>query len=88
MTNASWENGSTGTGKKHANSPEFQHLRSEHARFHKAAADVVHRADSGANVSGETALGGHSEFSSASTAVVKAIMSLRSKLEKHDLVSK
>ena len=77
-----------GDGAKHAKSPEFQHLRSEHARFHKAAADVVHKADSGANVSGETALGGHSEFAAASTAVVKAIMSLRSKLEKHDLVSK
>jgi len=77
-----------GDGAKHAKSPEFQQLRSEHTRFHKAAADVVHKADSGASVSGETALGGHSEFSAASTAVVKAIMSLRSKLEKHDLVSK
>lgn len=77
-----------GDGAKHAKSPEFQQLRSEHARFHKAAADVVHKADSGANVSGDTALGGHSEFSAASTAVVKAIMSMRSKLEKHDLVSK
>jgi len=77
-----------GDGKKHGSSLEFQLLRSEHARFHKAAADVVHKADSGASVSGETALGGHSEFSTASSAVIKAIVSLRTKLEAPNLVSK
>ncbi len=68
-------------GKKMARLPEYEHLKTEHARFHQAAADVIRKADSGANLSGETALGGHSAFSVASTAVVRAIMALRHSLE-------
>jgi len=75
-------------GHKHSRLTEFEALRSAHARFHKAAADVVRKADSGANISGETVLGGHSEFSSASTAVVKAIMDVKHKVEKQALVTK
>ncbi len=36
--------------RKHSRLPEYEALRSAHARFHKAAADVVRKADSGANV--------------------------------------
>jgi hypothetical protein len=71
----------SGDGAKHASLQEFQMLRSEHARFHRAAADVIRKADAGQSVSGETALGGKSEFSAASIAVVKAIVELRKKVE-------
>ncbi|HXP78931.1 MAG TPA: hypothetical protein VN976_03430 [Verrucomicrobiae bacterium] len=55
-------------------------MKSEHTRFHKAAADVVRRADSGQNVSEEVVLGGKSEFLSASAAVVRSIVALKSKV--------
>jgi hypothetical protein len=69
-----------GEGQKHSALPEFSKLRTDHARFHKAAAAVVKKADAGEKVAGETALGAHSEFATASTAVVAAIMALKKKL--------
>ena len=71
-----------GEGRAFASLPEFNTLRSEHARFHKAAADVVRHADSGQNVTEEIALGSKSEFSSASSAVVSAIMAIKTKAAK------
>lgn len=62
--------------------PEYTHLKTEHARFHKAAGDIIRQADSGANVTDAIALGGDSEFSKASTAVVSAIMAMQSKVTK------
>lgn len=70
-----------GEGKQFAKLPEYAGAKSEHARFHKAAADVVHRADAGQNVSEEVVLGAKSEFASASAAVVRALMVLKSKVE-------
>jgi hypothetical protein len=66
-------------GAKHNGLPELAKLKSEHTRFHKAAADVVRRADSGKNVSEETVLGSKSEFMSASQAVVQAILAIKAK---------
>ncbi len=77
-----------GEGAKFSNLPEYQAARSEHARFHKAAADIIHKADSGQNVVEETALGAKSDFASASSAVVSALMALKSKLATHVLVTK
>jgi len=68
-----------GEGAKYSSFPEYQKLRTEHARFHKAAASVVQKADSGQDTSEETALGGKSDFSSASSAVVAAIMEMKRK---------
>lgn len=68
-----------GEGHKYAKLPEFAKLTEEHARFHKAAADIIIKADRGQNVSGEVALGAHSEFGDASTGVVKAIMEMERK---------
>lgn len=68
-----------GDGAKYSSLPEFQKLKTEHARFHKAAANVVMKADSGQDTSEETALGGKSDFSSASSAVVFAIMEMKRK---------
>jgi methyl-accepting chemotaxis protein len=69
----------TAEGPKHNGSPEFAKLKAEHTRFHKAAADVVRRADSGKNVSEETVLGAKSEFMSASQGVVQAILTMKAK---------
>jgi hypothetical protein len=77
-----------GEGAKFATLPEFQSLRSEHARFHKAAAEVIRKADSGKDVSEEVSIGAKSEFSSATAAVVNAIVALKAKATKDVLVTK
>jgi hypothetical protein len=68
-----------GEGAKYSSLPEYATLKQEHAKFHKAAAQVVYKADSGQDTSEETALGTKSEFTSASSAVVSAIMAIRRK---------
>jgi hypothetical protein len=77
-----------GEGAKYSGLPEFQTLRSEHARFHKAAAGVIHKAESGQSVAEETALGAKSEFTSATTAVVTALVAMKAKVATHVLVTK
>jgi methyl-accepting chemotaxis protein len=69
-----------GEGKQHSKCPEFPAMVSGHVRFHKAAGDVIRKADAGLNVEEEIALGGKSEFAAASSAVVMALMKLKSKL--------
>lgn len=66
-----------GEGKKWSHLPEFTTLKTEHARFHKAAAEVIRKADAGQNVSEDVAIGGKSEFAQASAKVISAIMSMR-----------
>lgn len=70
-----------GEGTKWSSLPEYSTLKVEHAKFHKAAADVVTRADSGQDTSEETSLGGKSEFSMDSSSVVSAIMAIKRKSE-------
>ncbi|MBK9322874.1 MAG: CZB domain-containing protein [Bdellovibrionaceae bacterium] len=67
-------------GARLSSYPEYATLKSEHARFHKAAAEVVKKADAGQDTSEETALGAKSDFASASSAVVGAIMAIRRKV--------
>lgn len=64
-------------GNKLSKLPEFRSLKQEHTRFHKAAADVVRRADAGENVKDDVVLGAHSEFGGASSAVVQALMHMK-----------
>jgi len=66
-----------GEGTKWASSPHYTELKAEHARFHKAAASVVRKADSGQAVAEEVALGAKSDFANASSAVVSAIMHMK-----------
>jgi hypothetical protein len=68
-----------GEGVKHSKLPEYTKLKSEHTRFHKAVGEVIKKASSGQNVTAETALGSHSDFGSASNAVVSAIMAMKNK---------
>jgi hypothetical protein len=78
----------SGKGGKYSDLPEFQSLRSEHARFHKAAAEIVRKVDSGQRVTEEAALGAKSEFSSASADVVRTITSFKAEVAKQVLLGK
>ena len=71
-----------GEGTKYSALPEYAKLKSEHTRFHKAVSDVIRKAASGQKVGEETALGAHSEFGTASNAVVSAIMTMKGKTAK------
>jgi Chemoreceptor zinc-binding domain len=69
-----------GEGAQHSKLPEYGALKTNHARFHKAAAEVVRKADSGQPAAEETTLGSRSEFGTASSAVVIAIMNMKKHL--------
>jgi len=66
-----------GEGSRYVKLVEYSTLRIEHARFHKAAAEVVRRVHSGESASADIALGPKSEFAKASSAVVMAIMAMK-----------
>jgi len=66
-----------GEGMALASRPEYATLKDQHARFHKAAAAVIRKADAGQDVGEETALGGKSDFAASSTSVVSAIMAMK-----------
>ncbi|MGA9472048.1 MAG: CZB domain-containing protein [Terriglobales bacterium] len=70
-----------GDGRKYAGFPEFARLIAEHTRFHRAAVDLMSRANRGQDVSFEFALGVGNEFSLASSAVVLAIMDMKKRYE-------
>ena len=78
----------SGEGAKYSHLPEFESVRSQHARFHQAAAEIVRKVDSGLRLAEEVVLGTKSEFSSASADVVNAIMSLKTEVAKKSSVSK
>ena len=59
------------------NLPEYSVLLREHARFHRCAAEVVRRANSGEAVDKQITVGARSEFTMASSAVVLAIMAIK-----------
>ncbi|HUB00161.1 MAG TPA: CZB domain-containing protein [Terracidiphilus sp.] len=63
-------------GHKHLSSSGFQKLCADHARFHRAVADVVRKAGSGRKVSEEIALRPKSEYAAASGAIVNDLMKL------------
>ncbi|MFO0550154.1 MAG: CZB domain-containing protein [Polyangiaceae bacterium] len=69
-----------GEGSAHSAMTEFAALKNDHAHFHRTAADVVKRAQSGARVAEEVALGAQSEFAQASSKVVAAISALKRKV--------
>ena len=55
----------------------FQELKKDHANFHKAASDVVKRADAGQKVTEEVALGAASPYAACSSRVVSALMRMK-----------
>lgn len=66
-----------GEGKIYSNRNEYIHLKKEHARFHKAAAEIIKKADTGHGLSEEVAVGIKSEYNEASNNVVSAIMEMK-----------
>ena len=69
-----------GDGRTYSKFPEFVKAMSDHARFHKAAGDVIRKAQSGQRMTDEIALGSKSEYAAASNAVVGALMKLKQKI--------
>ena len=69
-----------GDGSKYASLPEYPVLKTEHAKFHKEASDVIRKADTGQNMTDEIALGGTSGFATASSKVISAIMMMKKKV--------
>lgn len=67
-------------GIAHSGDSDYQELKKIHANFHKAAAEVVRRADSGEAVAEDVALGATSDFAKHSSAIVSGIMKLRRKV--------
>lgn len=69
-----------GEGKKYSSTAEYQMLIGEHARFHRAAGEVIDRANSGQELNADRILHYDSEYGIASRNVVKAIMDLKRKV--------
>ena len=60
---------------------EYQTLMTEHARFHRVAGKIAEQANSGQQMNAEAVPGGDSEFATASLSVIKAIRTLKAKVE-------
>jgi hypothetical protein len=71
-----------GEGRKQSGWAGYAQLISDHARFHKAAGEIVRKADAGERMEESVSLGGKSEYSSASSAVVGSLMKLMREIGK------
>ena len=69
-----------GEGATYSSLPEYTKLKYEHARFHAVAAEMVKKANSGESVSAEIAPCSSSAFSTASAAIVMAIIAMKKRL--------
>ena len=70
----------TGEERKYAAVPEFTRLVTEHARFHRAAGELVRRANHGEKVDSEVAVGASSEFAKATSNVIASLLEMKSKV--------
>jgi hypothetical protein len=55
-----------GAGEKYSSTTEYQTLIGEHAKFHRAAGDMIDKANSGKELNAELILNFSSEYGSAS----------------------
>ena len=69
-----------GEGARHSALPEYVNLRYAHARFHAAVGELVAKTNAGALVNAEMEPCSNSEFSTASAAVVMALMAIKKRL--------
>jgi methyl-accepting chemotaxis protein len=67
-------------GAAYSSMPEYTRLKYEHARFHMVAAELVKKANAGESVDAEMVPCSNSEFSTASSAIVIAIMAMKKRL--------
>ena len=68
-------------GAKFSGAPEFKELKNQHANFHRAAADLIKRANAGEQVAEEAALGANSPFTKLSAEVVQLILKVKQKAQ-------
>ena len=66
-----------GEGAMYADLPEYTQLKYAHARFHRAAADLIQRANSGESIGEDAVPCSNSEFSKASSAIIMALMKMK-----------
>ena len=71
-----------GEGAKYSSLPEYVKLKYEHARFHQVASDLVRKANAGDSIAEELAPCSNSEFSTASSAIIMALMSMKKRVSK------
>jgi methyl-accepting chemotaxis protein len=69
-----------GEGKRYGGIPDFTSLVASHAQFHRAAAAVVAKADSGQCVTQDIALGLQSGYGAASAEIVKTLMVMKTRV--------
>jgi hypothetical protein len=69
-----------GEGLKYSRLPEYSKLVSDHAEFHKFAAEIIRKADSGHKVTADITLGSKSKFASISSTIVLSLMAMKSKM--------
>jgi signal transduction histidine kinase len=68
-------------GTRFANEEVYEHLRDAHARFHRAASDVVKRVDEGHAVEARGLIGPGSTYDGLSCEVIAAISALKRRVE-------
>jgi hypothetical protein len=59
---------------------EYSLLKTEHAKFHKCAGDIITKADTNQNIHEDATLGESSEFGIISTSVISAILKMKEKV--------
>ena len=64
-------------GTQHAKLPAYAQLKSEHARFHKAAAEIIKKIEAGQTDAAKEMLDGKSEFAQCAAQVILAIGAMR-----------
>lgn len=70
-----------GEGRAHSGLPEFSILVKDHARFHRAAGEIIRKADIGKDMHEEVMLGSKSEYGVASAAVVMSLMKMKMRVQ-------
>jgi hypothetical protein len=68
-------------GRAYSGLTEFAELQTTHAEFHRAAADIVRRADKGESVSDEVAMGAKTNYGVTSSRVIRLIQSVQRKVQ-------
>ena len=69
-----------GEGRRYCGVPEFTSLVASHAQFHRAAAAVVAKADSGQCATKDIALGLQSGYGAASAEIIKTLMVMKTRV--------
>jgi hypothetical protein len=69
-----------GEGRMYSGAPEYAALIDSHALFHKAAAAIVIKADSGQRVTKDIALGLQSGYGAASSEILKTLLVMKTRV--------